>query len=216
MKNMNKILGGYKYVANFLDAPVRIGMIYRMDDEQFIPAIHFKDDYPGVDLARWTDSGSKGMVKFSEARDATVSFGGSAASELGKSEVKLTFNRKRSVVGVIQDAAIDELRFQNILTELKQIWINRGYVKYPKDYIFVYSVVTAASGTLIYSRDSRNEVVLKHTLGESVTKLADLASGSFEYVSNTKRTLEIIRNVAHKPLFKAFYFRKNWEPEILG
>lgn len=216
MKTMNKVLAGHKYVANFLDAPVRIGMVCRMDDEQFIPAIHFNDDYPGVGLAKWTDSGTKGMIKFSDAKDVTIAFGGSASSTLGKSEIKLAFSRKRSVAGAIQDAAIDELRYQKVLAELKQIWINRGYVKFLRHYIFVYDVLSAASGTLIYSEDAKNEVVLKHTLGEAVTKLVDLASGNFEYVSNTKRTLEIIRNVAHKPLFKAFYFRKDWEPEILG
>ncbi len=216
MKTMNKVLAGHKYIANFLGAPVRIGMVYRMDDEQFIPAIHFNDDHPDVDLAKSIDSGTPGLIKFSEAKDGTVSFAGSASSTLGKSEVKLSFARKRSVAGAIQDAVIEELRFQKVLGELKETWTKRGYVNYLKDYIFIYSVVSAASGTVVYSEDSKNEVVLKHTLGEAVTKIVDLASGNFEYVSNAKRTIEIIRNVAHKPLFKAFYFRKNWEPEILG
>ena len=49
-----------------------------------------------------------------------------------------------------------------------------------------------------------------------MAKIAELASGNFEYVSNTKRTLEIIRTTRHRPLFKAFRLRSNWEPEILG
>lgn len=216
MKTMNKVLMGHEYVANFLDAPVGIGMIYRMDDDQFIPAIHFNDDFPAVPLPPLIDSGTKGSIKFSESQDVAISFGGSASTGIGKSEVKLTFKKKRSVAGVIDDAAIDSLRYGKILPQLKSIWTARGYIKFLKDYIFVYQVVNAASGTLIYSEDSRNEVILKHTLAEGVTKLADLGSGNFEYVSNTKRTLEIIRNVAHKPLFKAFTFRKNWEPEHLG
>jgi len=216
MKTMNKVLAGHKYIANFLAAPVRIGMIYRMDDDQFIPAIHFNDDVPNIDLAKLTDAGTKGLIKFSEAQDVTISFGGSGSTTLGKSELKLVFIRKHSAAGAIQDAAIEELRYQKILKELKQIWVDRGYVKFLGDYVFVYNVVTAASGTLIYSEQSKNEVVLKHTLGDPVTGLAALASGNFEYVSNTKRTLEIIRNIAHKPLFKAFTFRKDWEPEVLG
>jgi len=33
-----------------------------------------------------------------------------------------------------------------------------------------------------------NEVVLKPTSGENVLKIGELASGNFEYVSNTRRT----------------------------
>lgn len=216
MALMNKVLLGHKYVANFLDAPVRIGMIYRMDDKQFIPALHFNDIYPDVNLGTWTDSGTKGLIKFDEAKEVTIVLGGSANSGIGTSEVKLTFKRKRSSAGVIRDAAVDALRYQNVLPQLKQIWTDRGFVNFRHDYIFVYEVVTAASGTLIYSEDSNNQVVLSHTLNKKVAKVADLGSGAFEYVSNTKRTIELIRQVAHKPLFKAFHFRKNWEPEILG
>ena len=131
MIKMNKILGGHKYVANFLDAPIRIGMVFRMDEEQFIPAMHFNDAFPGIDLAKWIEAGTKGMLKFAEAKDVTISFGASAASGIGKSAVKFKFQRSRSV-------------------------------------------------------------------------------------SNTKRTLEIIRPVVHKPLFKAFTFKKDWQPDILG
>jgi hypothetical protein len=94
MKTMNKVLAGHKYIGNILGAPVRIGMVYRMDDEQFIPAIHFNDDHPDIDLAKFTDSGTKGLLKFSEAKDVTISFGGSASSTLGKSEVKVNIPRQ--------------------------------------------------------------------------------------------------------------------------
>jgi hypothetical protein len=130
--------------------------------------------------------------------------------------VTISFKKKRSVAGVLNDAAVDELRYGPILSQLKEIWTSKGYGKFLHDYIFVYSTVTAASGSLIYSEESNNTVKLAHQSGEGVTKLADLGSGNFEYLSNTKSTLEIIRAVAHKPLFKAFTFRKNWEPEILG
>lgn len=216
MNTMNKVLAGHKYVANFLDAPVRIGMIYRMDDKQFIPAMHISDDFPDVNVAKLVEAGSKGAVKFNEAQEVSITFGASATTNIGESEVKVTFKKKRSVAGVIADAVIETLPFQRVMAELKQIWTNRGFVNFLKHYVFVYDVVSAASGTLIYSEDSNNQVVLKHKLGEKVTKLADLGSGNFEYISNTKRTLEIIRPIAHKPLFKAFRFRSNWEPEHLG
>ena len=214
--NMNKILLGYKYIANFLDAPVRIGMIYQMDDEQFIPVMHFNDAYPNIDLAKWTDSGTKATIQFTEAKDVDISFGASASSSIGSSEVKLSFKKSKSAAGVIKDAAIDSLRTANVIEDLKKIWTDKGYIKFNKKYLFVFEVVTAASGTLIYSEESKNQVVLKHKFDKAIGKIADLGSGEFEYISNTKRTLEIIRNVAHKPLFKAFYFRSNWQPEIVG
>jgi hypothetical protein len=216
MTRMNRVLAGHQYVANFLDAPVRLGMIYRMDDEQFLPAIHFNDAFPELDLRRFADVGSEGSIKFSQAKDVSIAFGASASTKLGKSEVRLSFKRSKSVAGVIQNAAIESLRYENVLPQLQELWTERGYAKFRREYVFVFEVVTAASGTVIYSQDAKNEVVLSHALGAPVTKLADLGSGQFEYVSNTKRTLEIIRAVAHKPLFKAFWLRGNWEPEVLG
>jgi len=213
---MNKILNGHKYVANFLDAPVRVGMVYRMDDRQFIPAIHFNDAYPDIDLNRWTATGSPGEVKFNSAKEVSIAFGGSAAPDIGKTEVQLKFKRKHSVAGVLHDAVTEHLRYQNIIKQLKELWIENAFDKYRKDYLFVFDVVYAASGTLIFSEERNNDVVLRHVLGEEVKRLSDLGSGLFEYVSNSKRTLEIIRTVAHRPLFKAFYFRQNWQPEILG
>jgi hypothetical protein len=213
---MNKILPGHKYVANFLDAPVDIGWVFRMDDKQFIPAISFKDAFPETKLKKWISSGSQGSIKFAEAKSVSFSFGGSATTAAGQSAVTIKFKRARSVAGVIDGAQVDTLRFENVKEQLKELWREKGFVKFLPEYIFVYEIVTAASGTLIYSDEKKNEVGLNHTLGAKVTKLADLGSGNFSIETNVKQTLEIIRNVAHKPLFKAFRFRKNWAPEILG
>jgi hypothetical protein len=216
MQTMNKVLGGHQYVANFLDAPVKLGMVFRMDDKQFIPAIHFNDAYPDIDLNKWCEAGTKGAIRFNEAKQVSITLGGAVSTNLGKSEVQLSFQKSKSVAGVILDAAIDSLRYKNVMPQLKELWVAQGFVKFLNQYVFVFDVVTAASSTLVYSEESRNQVVLKHTLGTPVTTLAELGSGNFEFVSNTKRTLDIIRNTAHRPLFKAFTFRKNWEPEVLG
>jgi hypothetical protein len=135
---------------------------------------------------------------------------------LGDSEVSLKFRRARSAAGALGDVFVDSLRFDPLLEVLQAIWKARKYDKYRREYFLVFETVTAGSGTLIFSEQKNNEVVLKHKLGSKVTKVADLASGEFEYVSNTRRTLETIRNVAHTPLFKAFRFKGNWEPEVLG
>jgi len=213
---MNRILGGHNYVANFLGTPVMPGMICRMDDEQFIPALHFNDHFPNVDLSPFCASGSRGVLKFSESRDVSIATGGSASSDIGPSEIRLSFRRKRSVAGAIRDAVTTSIRFAPIRKRLREIWEAHDFDKYRRQYVFIYEVVTAASSTLIYSQESKNTVVLAQKDGATVTKLADLASGNFEYVSNAKRTLEIIRDTAHKPLFKAIRFRRNWQPEILG
>jgi hypothetical protein len=213
---MNKVLAGYQYVGNFLDAPVEIGMIYRMDDAQFIPALHFNDAFPGINLGQWTRTGSPGVIKFSQAKDVTIQFGVSATTSAGASELKISFKRSKSVAGAIADARVENLRYLNVLPQLKQLWAQHGFEKFREEYVFVFEVVTAASGTIIYSQDRKNEVVLAHKLGAGVSRVVDLASGQFDYVSNTKRTLEIIRATAHKPLFKACWFRRDFEPEILG
>jgi hypothetical protein len=213
---MNKILLGHKYVGNFIDAPVRLGMIFRMDAQQFIPAMHFNDAYPAINLGKWTEAGSKGNIRFSESTSVSFAFGASATTGIGESEIGIKFKKSKSVAGYVQDAAVERFGYSNILPQLKKLWNAQGYSQYYKEYVLVFEVVTAASGTLIYSEDRNNEVVLRHKLGAAVKKIADLGSGNFEFVSNSKRTLEIIRAVAHKPLFKAFRLRKDWRPEILG
>jgi hypothetical protein len=213
---MNKILLGHKYVANFLDSPLKLGMIFRMDDKQFIPALHFNDEFPKIDLGTVSSSGTKGMIKFSEAKNVEISFGGNASTNIGKSEVKMKFLRKHSIAGVIRDATIENIRYQPILSQLKEIWTKHDFINYLKEFIFIFDIVSASSGTLIYSEESNNEIILAQKANESISKIADLGSGNFEYVSNSKRTLEIIRTESHKPLFKTFYFDKNWKPEILG
>jgi len=116
----------------------------------------------------------------------------------------------------MREAVTEQLRFQNIVKQLKELWIENAYDKFRRHYLFVFNVVYAASGTIIFPEEKNNQVVLRHTPGEEVKSLSALGSGNFEYVINTKRTLEIIRNGAHRPLFKAFYFRQNWQPEIVG
>lgn len=212
MQRMNKVLSGEQYIANFLDEPIRIGTIFRMDDAQFVIALQFDQAFPDIRLAKHINRGSAGTLKFSEQRDVTVGFGASA----GQSQVSLKFKRARSAAGAFAGARVEAVSYMPILPRLKKLWTDNGLVNYRREYFFVFQTVTAASGTFIYSEDRNNDVVLKHTFGENISKIADLASGNFEYVSNTKRTLEIIRTTRHRPLFKAFRLRSNWEPEILG
>ena len=148
MQTMNKVLGGHQYVANFLDAPVKLGMVFRMDDKQFIPAIHFNDAYPDIDLNKWCGAGTKGAIRFNEAKQVSITLGGAASTNLGKSEVQLSFQKSKSVAGVILDAAIDSLRYKNIMPQLKELWVAQGFVKFLNQYVFVFDVVTAASSTL--------------------------------------------------------------------
>lgn len=214
MKILNKVLPGQQYVANFMDEPLAVGKVYRMDDKQFIPALEPEDVFPGVTLN--IRSGSPGNITFNKGGEIKFSFGGSATSKIGKSQVSIEFRRRRTVAGAIKDAVVDQVAFLPLKKRLKDVWNEYGFSKYNDEYIFIYQVVTAASGTLVYSHEGSNTVVLEHTMGEGVTKVLDLASGKFAFESNKKATLEIIRPIAHKPLFKAFYFKKNWEPEILG
>lgn len=58
------------------------------------------------------------------------------------------------------------------------IWTARGFGKYRDGCLFVCEVRTAASGTLNYSEEAGNEVVLQQTLGEGVTKLLSLRSSA--------------------------------------
>ena len=211
---MNKVLSGEQYIANFLDEPIRIGTIFRMDDAQFVIALQFDQAFPDIRLAKYIDTGSAGTLKFSEERDVAIGFGASAAA--GPSQVSLKFKRARSAAGAFAGARVEAVSYIPILPQLKKLWTDNGLVNYRREYFFVFQTVTAASGTFIYSEDRNNDVVLKHTSGEKVSKIADLASGNFEYVSNTKRTLEIIRTTRHRPLFEAFRLRSDWEPEILG
>lgn len=216
MIKMNKVLPGHKYIANFLDAPVRLGTVYKMDHKQFVYAMHFNDAYPDVDLSKWIEQGSPGDIKFTDSTKVSVMLGGKAQSKLGKTQVGLKIKKAKTVAGVLRDAVVQTIGIENVKEMLWNLWRDRGFDQFISDYIFVYDQVVAASGTLIYSEESNNEIVLTHTRDEKVTTEAMLGSGEFEYVSNSKPTLEIIRNVAHKPLFKAVRFKKNGQTVVVG
>ena len=52
MQRMNKVLSGEQYIANFLDEPIRIGTIFRMDDAQFVIALQFDQAFPDIRTTR--------------------------------------------------------------------------------------------------------------------------------------------------------------------
>jgi hypothetical protein len=212
-----KVVPGQSYVVNFDDSPVRIGHIYRMDENEPILALRFNDVFPGLSLAELTETGSQGDLKFTGKGGVDISFGvEGSAGDVGSAQVGFKFTKARTLVGALKDAAKSELAYGNIKTKLRQIWEEQGYDQYLDKYAFVFATVTAASGTLLFSLEKNNSVVLESKLKTPVKSLTALASGKFEYVTNTKRTFESIREVAHRPLFKAFTFNDKWEPQILG
>jgi hypothetical protein len=188
MQVLSRVLNGEQYVANFLDQPVSIGTVFRVDDGQAIIASHISDFDEGVNLRKYISSGAKGTLKFSESKDMSVRFGRSATTELGDSEVSLKFRRARPAAGALGDVFVDSLRFDPLLEVLQTRVLPR-------------------------LRDGHGR------LGHADLLRAEEQRGGPQAQARKQGDKDRrpgIRNVAHTPLFKAFRFKGNREPEVLG
>jgi hypothetical protein len=58
--------------------------------------------------------------------------------------------------------------------------------------------------------------VLKASTDEKLTSVVKAGSGNVEFVTNTKATLEIISPEPILPMFKAFFYNRRGDIEVVG
>jgi hypothetical protein len=210
-----KIFKGIDYIGNFLGEPIALGNIYRCDDRSFVLLANITDLIPGLSLKELTVVGTKQNLTYTKESNVSVKVGAAADATLGKGELELNFAKKNSAFVALKDVTISQLKLQLLEDELKKLWNKKKY-KNNGTTIIVNQVMDAKSGTVIFSEERNNKVVLKASTDEKLTSVVKAGSGNVEFVTNTKATLEIISPEPILPMFKAFFYNRRGDIEVVG
>lgn len=212
-----RILAQIGYFGNFLNAAVNVGDLYQLDDRQFIPLGNIASLSPALALgAGNTVTGTKANLSFTQESNVSVMFKRDAGAPLlSKDEVELRFSKRHSAFVSLREAVITQLQLEPIKEPLNALWKEKGFKRNGR-HVLVFETVRAGSGTIIYSQDAGNKVVLRATTQEALTSVTKIGGGAVEFVTNTKATLETISTEPFVALFKALYLKANGRFEILG
>jgi len=217
LKRTQRILKGLNLIGNFVERPLRVGDIVLNDDGQHLIWANIEDVVDGFSLKGKTETSNRADLKFTSESGVEVKFGGSANANIAKGEVELKFKSKNSAFISLKQIERTSVKLGLVNEELKKYWKVHGFDKLANinKYHFISEVITAQSGTVIFSQDQGNTVVLKGKSDIPLTSLAVIGSGSVEFVINTKATLEIISETQIQPLYSAVRYRKNGNFEVI-
>jgi hypothetical protein len=211
------VLKGLNLIGNFVERPLRVGDIVLNDDGQHLIWANIEDIVDGFSLEGKIEKSNKADLKFTSESGVEVKFGGKADTAVAEGEVELKFKSKNSAFVSLKQIERTSVKLGLVDKELKKYWKDHGFDKLTNinKYHFVSEVITAQSGTVIFSQDKSNTVVLKGKSDIPLTSLAIIGSGSVEFVINTKATLEIISETQIQPLYSAVRYRKNGNFEVV-
>lgn len=217
IQKTQRIFSSIGYIGNFLNSQVKPGDIYQLDDKQFILLANITDLIPALKLTkRNLVTGKKSNLSFSKESYVNVKFKGDVSTgHLAKGEVELSFLRKNSAFISLKDVVITELKLELIREDIKKLWLDKKY-KMNGRHVIISQTVQASSGTVIFSRDRNNKVILKSSDDSPITSLTRLGSGNVDFVINSKAILENICTEKFIPMFKALYLKRNGQFELTG
>ncbi len=218
LKKLNHIFAGVKFIGNFMNRPIELGQIVQWSDGQHLIMGNLADFVPGFTWTGKIEKSTSAFFKLTQESTVDVALGGQANAPVGKAEVELKFGAKNSAFVALNDVESTAIKLGLVQDDLNALWHERRWdrANNRNKFFLVSEVMTAASGTVVYSAERKNTVVLKAENDAPVTSLKALGSGRFEYVSNTKSTLEIISPMAITPLYRAVSLRSNGLFDLVG
>lgn len=211
LKKVNQVFAGVKYIGNFLNRPLEIGDIVQWDDGQHLPMGNMSDLIPGFKWDGKLQTSSASFFKLTQESNVQVTLGGQGNADLGKAEVELSFGAKNSAFVALNDVTSTSIKLAMVEADMKALWAERKWDRPGKrnKFYVVSEVKRSESGTMIFSQERNNKVVLKAENNTPVTSLQALGSGKFEYVSNSKATLEVISPNPSSCLYRCVYLKSN-------
>lgn len=217
LKKTQRILKGLNLIGNFVERPLRVGDIVLNDDGQHLIWANIEDVVDGFSLEGKIEKSNKADLKFTSESGVEVKFGGKADTAIAEGEVEIKFKSKNSAFVSLKQIERTSVKLGLVDKELKKYWNDHGFDKLANvnKYHFISEVITAQSGTVIFSQDKSNTIVLKGKSDIPLTSLAVIGSGNVEFVINTKATLEIISETQIQPLYSAVRYRKNGNFEVV-
>lgn len=215
IKKGQKLFKGIDYIGNFLGEPIALGNIYRCDDRSFVLLANVADLISDLSLSEITVTSKKQNITYTKESNISVKIGAEGNTTVGKGEIELNFTRKNSAFVALKDVTVSQLKLQLLEEKLQAVWKKKKY-RTNGHHIVVNQVMDAQSGTVIFSEERNNKVVLKASADEKLTSVVKAGSGNVEFVTNTKATLEIISTQPILPMFKAFFYNRKGEIEVVG
>lgn len=218
LKRTQKVLSGLKLIGNFVERPLRLGDIVLNDDGQHLIWGNIEDVIDGFSLEGMITEANKADLKFTSESNVDVKFGGKANSLAAEGEIELKFNARNSAFISLKQVKRLSLKLALVDSKLKEYWAQKGFNKpgNRNKYHFIAEVIEAESGTVIFSQEKSNTVVITGRNNIPLTTLAVVGEGKVEYVSNSKSTLEIISESKIQPLYTAVRYKANGNFEIVG
>lgn len=218
LKKTQRVLSGLSLIGNFVERPLRVGDIVLNDDGQHMIWGNIEDLIDGFTLEGKIRSANKADLKFTSESNVQVTFSADANSTVADGEVQLKFNSKNSAFVSLKQIQRNTVSLALIDEALKAYWKQKGFDKLVNrhKYHFISEVINAESGTMIFSEERNNTVVLKANNNIPLTSVSIIGSGNVEYVSNSKSTLEIISTTPIQPLYTAVRYRNNGNFEVVN
>lgn len=218
LKKSQKVFSGLQFFGNFIERPLLVGDIVLNDDGQHLIWGNIEDVIDGFSLKDKIAISSKANLEFTKESNIEVKFSGTANAKLATGEVELKFNSKNSAFVSLKQVQQTSVKLGLVKEKLIEYWKQKGFDKSGNltKYHFILSVITAESGTVIFSQEKNNSVVLKAKNNTPITSVALIAGGQVEFVCNSKQTLEIISETPIQPLYQAVRFKSNGKFELVG
>jgi hypothetical protein len=200
LKRSQRVLSGLKLIGNFVERPLKLGDILLNDDGQHLIWGNIEDVIDGFSLAGKTVETRK------------------ADSGVAKGDIHLSFRVRNSAFVALKGIRRVSVKLALIEEQLRQYWNEKGFDKpgNRRKYHFIAEMVEAVSGTVIFSQERGNTIVLSGRGDTLLKSVSDAGNGRVEYVSNTKSTLEIISENPFQPLYTAVRFKADGSFEIVG
>ncbi len=218
IKRSQKVFASIGLIGNFIEKPLRVGDIVLNDDGQHLIWGNIEDVVDGFSLNGKTVTANKADLKYTAESNIKITFGASGNTSAGTGEVQLSFTSKNSAFVSLKSIRTTAVKLGLVDEALKAYWKKKGFDKARNrmKYQFISEVISAESGTIIFSQERNNSVVLKGKNSLPLTSIAIIGSGQVEYVSNSKSTLEIISETPIQPLYRALRYRANGNFELVG
>lgn len=218
LKRSQRVLSGLKLIGNFVERPIKVGDIVLNDDGQHLIWGNIEDVIDGFSLSGKTVETLKSNLKYTSESGVDVKLGGEGTAGVAKGDLQLSFKSRNSAFVSLKGIRRVSVKLALIEAQLRQYWNDKGFDRpgNRRKYHFIAEMVEAASGTVIFSQEKGNTVVLSGRGNVSLKSISDVASGRVEYVSNTKSTLEIFSENSFQPLYTAVRFKADGSFEIVG
>lgn len=218
LKKKQRVFSKIGQFGNFLQKPLSIGDIVLNDDGQHVLWKNITQIASGFTLDDKVLVGREADLKYTTETSVGVTIGGTVDAKVASGEIELKFNAKNSAFVYLKGITRTSLPLGYIDQIIKEYWRSQNW-NTPSNrlrYNIITEVVEAESGSIIFSEEKGNRVVIQGKNDTALTSLVLAGEGKIEYVSNSKSTLEIISESPVQPMYVAMRIKANGQFEVVG